>query len=203
MDWNIILEVYGYLGSFLVVVSMLMASVVKLRIINMIGSVISGSYALIIGSFPLALMNICLIIINGYNLYKLLRSDRQFDLVEGTEKDVFLAYFLERNREDIARYFPEFSISDVDFDVAYLVCCGGDPAGVLLGKLDGDGNLDMKLDYSVPAYRDCSVGKYLYTRLGERGVRSLRYAGGSEAHTAYLTGMGFAEKNGVYYKKLK
>ena len=60
------IELFGYLGSTLVVCSMLMASVVKLRVINMIGSVISGIYALIIGSFPLALMNFCLIIINFY-----------------------------------------------------------------------------------------------------------------------------------------
>ena len=66
MDMGLYIELFGYLGSFLVVVSMLMSSVIKLRIINIIGSTISGTYALIIGSFPLALMNICLIIINAY-----------------------------------------------------------------------------------------------------------------------------------------
>lgn len=70
---NIYIELFGYLGSTLVVVSMLMASVVKLRVINMIGSVISASYALIIGSFPLVLMNVCLIAINAYNLVRLLK----------------------------------------------------------------------------------------------------------------------------------
>ena len=71
MDSSLYLELFGYLGSFLVVISMLMSSVIKLRVINITGSIISGTYALIIGSFPLALMNICLIIINVYNVYKL------------------------------------------------------------------------------------------------------------------------------------
>ena len=79
MDVSIMIELFGYLGSTLVVVSMLMASVVKLRVINMIGSIISGTYALIIGSFPLALMNFCLIVINAYNLIRLLKSDKQYD----------------------------------------------------------------------------------------------------------------------------
>jgi len=54
-------------------VSMFMSSVVKLRIINTAGSVISGIYALISGAFPLFVMNICIIVINIYNLIKLMK----------------------------------------------------------------------------------------------------------------------------------
>ena len=87
---NIWLEIFGYIGSALVVVSLLMASVVKLRIINTLGSVISGTYALIIGSFPLALMNISLIIINLYYLYKLLKTKQQFEIVKATGDDAMV-----------------------------------------------------------------------------------------------------------------
>ena len=38
MDAKMILELVGYLGSGLVIISMLMTSVVRLRVINMIGS---------------------------------------------------------------------------------------------------------------------------------------------------------------------
>ncbi len=57
MDTAMLIEIFGYIGSILVVVSMLMSSIVKLRAINTIGSVISGIYAVVCG----ALMNICLI----------------------------------------------------------------------------------------------------------------------------------------------
>ena len=43
------IEIFGYIGSALVVVSMLMTSVVKLRVINTVGSLISGTYAFSIG----------------------------------------------------------------------------------------------------------------------------------------------------------
>ena len=69
-------ELIGYLGSVLVVVSMLMSSVVKLRVINTIGSGIFAGYALLIHSYPTALMNACLVGINLYNLVRLRQGDR-------------------------------------------------------------------------------------------------------------------------------
>ena len=50
MRLDLLLELIGYLGSLLVIVSMLMTSVVKLRGINTIGSVIFCAYALAIHS---------------------------------------------------------------------------------------------------------------------------------------------------------
>lgn len=76
MNTAILIEIFGYIGSALVVISMLMTSIVKLRVINMIGSVISGIYAVICGAFPLAFMNACLIIINLYNLIKLKKEKK-------------------------------------------------------------------------------------------------------------------------------
>ena len=58
------LEIFGYIGTALVIISMLMTSVLRLRIINIIGSVISGIYAVLVGATPVALMNLCLICIN-------------------------------------------------------------------------------------------------------------------------------------------
>lgn len=203
MDVSTMIELFGYLGSTLVVVSMLMASVVKLRVINMIGSIISGTYALIIGSFPLALMNFCLIVINAYNLIRLLRSDKQYDLVEGSKEDGLLNYFLEYYREDILKYFPDFLERMSSTDTSYIVCCNGNPAGILLGTENADGVLGVALDYSTPAYRDCSIGAYLYSKLPSKGIRTLTYSGEeSEKHVSYLMKMGFVRENGAFVKKL-
>ncbi len=64
MNTAVMIEIFGYIGSGLVVISMLMSSIVRLRIINTIGSTISAVYAVICGAFPLVLMNACLIVIN-------------------------------------------------------------------------------------------------------------------------------------------
>ena len=200
MDPKVLIELFGYLGSTMVVVSMLMASVVKLRVINTIGSVISGTYALIIGSFPLALMNICLIAINVYNLWKLLNTRQEYDLVPSGVEDPAVRYFLERHMQDICRYFPDFQ--DRKADAVYMVYCDGNPAGILLGDREGD-TLEVFLDYSAPAYRDCGVGKYLYSKLPEQGLRELWYSGNcADTHGAYLLKMGFRKAQDGYRKVL-
>ena len=200
---NIWLEIFGYIGSTLVVVSLLMASVVKLRIINTIGSIISGTYALIIGSFPLALMNISLIIINLYYLYKMLKTKQQFDVVQGKGDDAFVKYFVDSNKADMAAFFPEVAVKGAADEVAYLVCCNGAPAGILVGNDLGDGVLDVLVDYSTPAYRDCSVGTYLYSNLNAYGVKKLVFSQKkSDAHASYLTKMGFENVDGKYVKNI-
>lgn len=200
MDNGMYIELFGYLGSVLVVVSMLMSSVVKLRIINMIGSLISGTYALIIGSFPLALMNICLIIINVINLIKLLRVDRKYELVEGCTKDAYYAYFLQHYGQDIKAYFPEFSKEKNMGNKVYYVFCNEAPAGLFLGNMDENRNTKIELDYTTPAYRDCSVAKFLYIKLKECGMKELHISQPSDKHRPFLEKMGYS-CNGKEYVK--
>ena len=87
MNTSIFIEIFGYIGTILVVVSMLMTSMVKLRIINTVGSIISGTYAIICGAYPLVLMNACLIIINIYNLLKLSKAKPEYNFAEDDKRD--------------------------------------------------------------------------------------------------------------------
>ncbi|MBO5323044.1 MAG: YgjV family protein [Oscillospiraceae bacterium] len=73
---NIYLELFGYLGTALVLLSMMMTSVVKLRIINMSGSVISAIYAALSNTWPVVLLNLGLIIINAFQLLRLKQSSK-------------------------------------------------------------------------------------------------------------------------------
>ncbi len=203
MGSAMIIEMVGYLGSILVVVSMLMSSVIKLRVINMAGSGIFAVYALIIHSYPTALMNFCLVAINIYNLAKLSKKDQAYDLVDARNEGRLLDYILGYYRSDIQKYFPGFAGNSSGLDRAYVVCCHGNPAGILLGNTDGEGAMDVVVDYSMPVYRDCSVGAYLYAKLPAEGIHTLRYSEEeTETHKSYLAKMGFAKENGVYKKKL-
>ncbi len=203
MNTSTWIELYGYLGSALVVISMLMASVVKLRIINAVGSLVSGSYALIIGSFPLALMNGCLLVINLYNLRKLLIQPRHYDLLPCQPGESFAQYFLERYSQDIAKYFPGFREAIAPADTGYLVLCNGDPAGILLGKKGENGAVASYLEYTTPMYRDCSIGKYLYGALPGEGISALQVSSASESHKPYLKKMGYRETPEGYVKAFK
>ena len=203
VDTAVLIEIFGYIGSALVVISMLMSSVVKLRVINMVGSVISGIYALISGALPLVVMNLCLLVINFYNLYKLLKTTKEYDLVVGDKDDAILRYFLDRYEEDIKTYFPGFGGKLEENDEVYVVCCNGTPAGVTVAKRLENEVLDLVIDYTTPAYRDCSVAKYLYSELAGKGVKVLQFAQQEcEAHVAYLNKMGYVREKEGYRKVL-
>ena len=190
MSQTAIFELIGYIGSALVIVSMLMTSVVKLRVINMIGSVIFCTYALCIHSYPTAAMQVCLIIINIINLYKLNNTKKEYAAVGVKADDGFLAHFLFTNSSDIKKFFPDFSIPAAG-DKIFLITCGEVPAGVFIADDDGKGALTVKLDYTTPAYRDCSAGKFLYTHLQRLGIKKICAETKIPAHEKYLHKMGF------------
>ena len=197
-----VLELIGYIGSFLVVISMLMSSIVKLRVINTIGSVISGVYAVICGALPLALMNLCLIVINVVNLVKLLGKKMPYELVEGSEEDALVRCFREHYREDIRAFFPDFDGSGAGNNAVFVTCCEGAPIGLLLGKREGD-TVDLIVDYTTPQYRDCSAGRFLHEELPKAGVHSLRFTQTlSEQHRAYLEKMGYTRRDGAWVLEL-
>ena len=201
MNNSMYIELFGYLGSVLVVVSMLMSSVVKLRVINMVGSLISGTYALIIGSFPLALMNICLIIINVINLIKLLRVDRKYELVEGSIQDAYYSYFLQHYGQDIQAHFPKFDYDKRKGNKVFYVFCNEAPAGLFSGSIDDKFSTIIDIDYTTPAYRDCSVAKFLYMNLKEYAIKELHIQEPSEKHKPFLEKMGYGYDGKEYIKK--
>ena len=55
---DIYLEIFGYVGTALVLLSMTMTSLTKLRIVNMAGSVISAIYAALCNTWPVVLLNV-------------------------------------------------------------------------------------------------------------------------------------------------
>ena len=71
---NILLEIFGYIGTALIILSMTMKSMNKLRILNISGSIISVIYSVIIGVWPTVILNVCLATINTYHLIKSRKS---------------------------------------------------------------------------------------------------------------------------------
>ena len=192
MRLELILELIGYTGSLLVIVSMLMTSVVKLRIINTVGSVIFCTYAFLIHSYPTAIMQICLIIINIINLYKLNNTKKEYAAVVTKADDGFLTHFLFTNSDDIKKFFPDFSVPAAGNKI-FLITCGQVPAGVFIAEDDGKGALTVKLDYTTPAYRDCSAGKFFYAHLKKLGIKKISAETKIPAHEKYLHKMGFSQ----------
>ena len=71
---NIYLEIFGYIGTALVLISMMMTSVKRLRIVNMSGAVISMIYAALVRAWPVAVLNLGLTAIHIVQLCRLRRK---------------------------------------------------------------------------------------------------------------------------------
>ncbi|MBO4839316.1 MAG: YgjV family protein [Lachnospiraceae bacterium] len=202
MDPRTWLEIAGYIGSALVLLSFLMTSVVKLRLVNMAGSFISFIYALIIGSYPLALMNCALVLINLYFLWKIRHTRKDYRILETAADDPVLVHFLTEYAADIGACFPGIDTDPAAADVRGLILCEDTPAGIVFLKTEGTA-ARLLLDYSMPRFRDFSLGAFLADELKARGFTELRYGGPDQNHRKYLEKLRFVrDPSGTWIKKL-
>lgn len=191
MTKEMIFEIIGYVGSGLVVISMLMTSVVRLRIFNLIGSMIFAVYAILIKSYPTALLNGFLVVINIVQLIKLGRKKGgNYEVQPVKQAEGFADWFLNRNWQDIQQYFPNVTPNLAKEAEGYAVFFENQAAGILLGVRDGE-TFQILLDYTTPNFRDCSVGKFLYGELPSFGITTLTIRSTMPTHVQYMEKMGF------------
>lgn len=76
MVFRNMIELLGYLAMTLIGVSFLMKDIFKLRIVSFIGAVLFVIYGLVIGAFPVMLLNIFISVVNAYYIFKLLQRNK-------------------------------------------------------------------------------------------------------------------------------
>jgi hypothetical protein len=64
------IEIYGYISMVVVIISMLMKDMKRLRIINTISCAMFLIYGLILSAYPIVLLNTAIIFINLFKLSK-------------------------------------------------------------------------------------------------------------------------------------
>jgi lipid-A-disaccharide synthase-like uncharacterized protein len=77
MNGDLFLELFGYLGTALVLLSFVMHDIKWLRAVNMAGGAISLIYAICVNTMPVVVLNGSLILINGIQLSRILRKERE------------------------------------------------------------------------------------------------------------------------------
>lgn len=86
---NIALELFGYFGTALVLLSFLMQDLKWLRIFNMSGGLISLIYAILTDSMPVVALNASLIIINAFQLARIIINKRKAATVNSAEENAY------------------------------------------------------------------------------------------------------------------
>ncbi len=188
-------EILGYVASAIVVTSLTMSSVVRLRMLSLCGSATFFVYGLLIESTPIMLTNIA---IAGINIWFLSKEFRTGGIDLGVSKiradSPFLLDFISFHTSDIGKFQPDFAMPVGADVVALLLTRDGLPAGALIGR-QHDNALHVDLDYVLIAYRDSRLGDWLYSDESKvfrsLGINELRAEATTDLHDRYLVRMGF------------
>ncbi|MBL8166442.1 MAG: YgjV family protein [Anaerolineae bacterium] len=188
-------DILGYVASVLAAASLMMKSVLRLRLVSLAGAIAFSIYGFLLNSVPITALNVLIVFINLYFIIQMLTHKTYFRLLEVDRKSSYLKSFLEFYREDIARFFPRFEYDPERTEMAYLILRDLLPVGLFITERDASGRSVVELDYVIPGYRDLKAGQFLYRELAQRlparGVTRLYSVPGSEHHHAYLRRMGF------------
>lgn len=108
MDKHFYIELIGYVASVLIAISMMLSSILRLRLINLAGAAAFAVYGLLIGAFPVAILNGLIVIVNAHYLLRMMRAKEYFHLLSLRPDSDYLRYFLGFYGKDIRQAVPEF-----------------------------------------------------------------------------------------------
>ncbi len=195
MSAHTMYELIGYAASVLVAVSLMMTSILKLRILNLIGAATFTLYGFLIHAYPVAVLNFFIVLIDSYFLLQIFARKEYFTLLEVQKESRYLRRFLKFYEKDIRKFQPDFHFDLEKELVIFFVLRNMVPAGLFIGEIRDAHSVFVTLDFAIPGYRDFKIGKYVYHHKPEfftiRGLRIVFTHPGDKAHEKYLRRMGF------------
>ncbi len=195
MGSELLYELIGYLASVLIAISLLMRSVFRLRLINLIGAVCFVIYGFLIAAYPIAAVNAVIIGINLYYLREMRQAENYFTILQTEHDSAYLHQFLDYYREDIRRFFPSFDYSPTEQHLVWFILRDLVPVGLFIAEPKDSAGLFVHLDYVIPGYRDLQPGRFLYQQQAklfqEQGITHVETIPETEEQRNYVERMGF------------
>ncbi len=206
MEISLFYEIIGYGASVLVAISLMMKSLLRLRIINLTGAVFFTIYGLLIGAMPVAFLNALIVCVNLYYLVQMWNQRDYFKLMEVSHDSHYLNNFVDFYKKEIREFFPSYQFKPKQDQIVVFVLRNMVPAGVLIVLRDGE-QAEIYLDFVIPGYRDFRAGKFLFEESAEyfwqKGIKVLISEAGDPRHESYLKRMGFQHKEGMYHRMVQ
>ena len=197
------IEAVGYLGSALVVTSLLMTRILRLRVIGLAGSTTFLVYGVLIESVPIMITNGVIMIINITFLWRATRVTEWFSLLEVRPESRYLEEFLRFHRDDILVYQPDWNGTVDESDVTVLVLRDMLPAMAIVGSVRGHA-MELRLDYAIPRFADYRMGKFLYGSnqefFADKDITKVMASARTKPHAKYLERIGFSETDTGRYE---
>ena len=175
MPW---LDLVGWLGSALLIYSVMQARVLRFRVLNLAASAILAGFNAALEIWPMVAMNVALCGINLWHIRHLVATRHDaatYEVLAVGPQDEYLRHVLRVHQADILKYQPDFVWdSAVERNLAFLVQRGDETVGVVLVRDEGDGVARVVLDYVTQRFRDFSPGEFVWrhsTALRDHGFR--------------------------------
>ncbi len=193
-------EILGYVASVIILLAMMMNSILKLRIVNLVGSTLFAIYGGLIGSYPVLIVNAAIALTNVYYLFKFFTIKEYFKTIEVRGNNLYLKEFLDFYNNEIKKYFPKFKYEPEKNRYSFFILRNMNVAGIFMAREYAPGTLFITLDFATPEYRDFKVGKYVYTEyakkfLADGFTKLIARPSNVKAHNKYLAKMGFREQS--------
>lgn len=173
------LEVVGWVGSAILVWSLLQTQLRRLRVINLVGCLVLIVYNTVNQVWPMVGLNVVLAGINLYYLWRMAQDAhdaRAYEVLEVSGDDEYLRHVLRVHEADVRRYNPGFVHDPFTGDPSFLVLKGDEMVGVVIVRDAGEGTAQIVLDYVTQRYRDLSPGEFVLGADGpfrKRGFRRI------------------------------
>jgi ribosomal protein S18 acetylase RimI-like enzyme len=175
----------------------------------MIGSLIFGTYGFLINSYPVAIMNLGIVIINVYYLVQMYGNKDYFQLLETSENDAYYERFKSFYEIEIKSFMDHDDSINTKGSFKVFVLRNMVPAGLLVGTIMSH-TLHISIDYVTPQYRDFKIAKFLFDEqkafFQAKGIETLKTKPGNEKHEKYLKRIGFHKEiendKPIYIKQL-
>jgi len=196
------LEAVGWIGSAVLVWSLLQTQLRRLRVINLVGCVVLIVYNALNHVWPMVGLNVVLAGINIVYLTRMSRDKHDAELYEVLEvagDDTYLRHVLRVHEGDIRRYNPHFVHDPFAGDPSYLVLRGDETVGVILMREAGEGTAQLLLDWVTPRHRDLTPGEFVFGPEGpfrRRGFR--RVLTPPDMVEPYYESLGFRRDGDAY-----
>ncbi|WP_300048158.1 hypothetical protein [Trueperella sp.] len=157
-------EFIGWAGSVLVIVSLMVPSIRRFRVLNLAGSLIATIYNIYFGIWPYAAMNGVIVLIDAYWLWRLTRDrdeERGYCVLEVDAAAALPARFLDRHLPAITKAFPHFDREALSGAHVFLTLHEDEVIGLFALSADGDTG-HILIDYVTERFRDLTPGTFLY-----------------------------------------
>ncbi|MEM1174206.1 MAG: hypothetical protein AAGI27_05305 [Pseudomonadota bacterium] len=198
-----LIEWLGYAASALVLISLSMSSIAKLRWFNLAGAITFAIYGYVIEAWPVAAVNLAISAINVYYLVQHYIQRDFFKTREIRADDSYLHEFLEFHKGLVTRWYPRFTGYLPDDALVLLSLRNMAVAGVFAGQKTGKSTLKIIIEFVIPQYADKKVGRFLYRDnrqvFVDHGINKLVVDTGEIENESYFRSMGFRDSK-VYGK---